>query len=79
MAEELRARAAYDTDWHVFIDDPTEGPLGWCIGVGPDEDFDPAAATRVLAKDGWTVVGGWLEEPPEAEEPWSALVVRITA
>ncbi|MFI7278607.1 hypothetical protein [Streptomyces sp. NPDC049879] len=69
MAEDLIASAAYDTDWHVFVD-PPEGPLGYCTGVGPDEDFDPAAASRVLGRDGWEVTGEWVETPPG--EPWYA-------
>ncbi|MFE2941527.1 hypothetical protein ACFXKG_21090 [Streptomyces sp. NPDC059255] len=50
---ELTARAEYDTDWHVYIDAPDRGPLGYCTGVGPDEPFDGEAATQVLQKNGW--------------------------
>ncbi|MGW2183948.1 hypothetical protein ACWCXX_39460 [Streptomyces sp. NPDC001732] len=48
----LTARAEYHSDWHVYIDDPVDGPLGYCTGTGPDEPFDPAAATRALEHGG---------------------------
>ncbi|MGW6744819.1 hypothetical protein ACWGDX_29480 [Streptomyces sp. NPDC055025] len=71
---ELTARAEYDTDWHVYIDHPGQGPLGYCIGVGPDEPFDGAAADRALLADGWRVTGPWTETPPSAEAPYTATV-----
>ncbi|WP_158712249.1 hypothetical protein [Streptomyces sp. NRRL F-5135] len=46
----LTARAEYDTDWHIYVDHPQEGPLGYCTGIGPDEAFDPVAATQTLEK-----------------------------
>ncbi|MFF3733365.1 hypothetical protein ACFYXM_24375 [Streptomyces sp. NPDC002476] len=55
----LTARAEYHTDWHVCIDDPARGPLGYCTGTGPDEPFDPDAANRVLEQGGWRVTGPW--------------------
>lgn len=74
---EITAGAAYDAEWHVYLTCPTRGPLCYCTGVGPDEDFDPAAATQVLAKDGWKVTkDGWRETPPEEEYQYVALVVR---
>ncbi|MFJ2876573.1 hypothetical protein [Streptomyces sp. NPDC087298] len=60
----LTARAQYDTDWHVYIDDPTRGPLGYCTGTGPDDPFDADAATRALEEDGWRVTGPWEEAGP---------------
>lgn len=72
--KELTARAAYDTDWHVFVDDPKRGPLGYCTGVGPDEAFEPAAATAVLEDDGWKVTGQWQEMPEDCDEPYTVTV-----
>ncbi|MEE1735190.1 hypothetical protein PUR49_01345 [Streptomyces sp. BE147] len=56
---EMPVRAEYDSDWHVFLDHPTQGTLGYCIGT--DEEFAPDAADRVLAEGGWRVVGPWAE------------------
>ncbi|MFE4336858.1 hypothetical protein ACFRQM_48330 [Streptomyces sp. NPDC056831] len=46
----LTARAEYHTDWHVCIDDPARGPLGYCTGTGTgaDEPFDPDVAAQAL-------------------------------
>ncbi|MFF4179572.1 hypothetical protein [Streptomyces sp. NPDC001750] len=68
----LTARAEYDTDWHVYIDDPDRGPLGYCTGTGPDEPFDPDAANRALERDGWRVTGHWTPTPPTAEALFTA-------
>lgn len=79
MTSELTARAEYDTDWHVYVDDPGRGPLGYCTGVGPDAPFDPVAATRVLEEGGWRVTGSWSETSSEAEVPYTATVVSAAA
>ncbi|MYZ40825.1 MULTISPECIES: hypothetical protein [unclassified Streptomyces] len=71
---ELTVRAEYDTDWHVYIDHPDRGPLGYCTGAGPDEPFDGAAADRALLTDGWRVTSPWTETPPSAEAPYTATV-----
>ncbi|MFB7853266.1 hypothetical protein ACFC34_40525 [Streptomyces sp. NPDC056053] len=72
----LTARAEYHSDWHVYIDDPAQGPLGYCTGTRPDEDFDPAAATRALERGGWRVTGPWTATPPKAESQFTATVER---
>ncbi|TDC15228.1 hypothetical protein E1265_27065 [Streptomyces sp. 8K308] len=72
---DLVARAEYDTDWHLYMNDPQQGPLGYCTGVGPDEDFDPAAATRTL-EEGWRVTGSWIETPPDSYAAFTAIVTR---
>ncbi|WP_331737547.1 hypothetical protein OG520_44110 (plasmid) [Streptomyces sp. NBC_00984] len=41
----MDARAQYDTDWHVYIDDPADGPLGYYTGTGPDEAVRNRAGT----------------------------------
>ncbi|MEV7683192.1 hypothetical protein AB0O64_32325 [Streptomyces sp. NPDC088341] len=71
---ELTVRAEYDTDWHVYIDHPDRGPLGYCIGIGPDEPFDAAAADRALRTDGWRVTSPWTQTPPPAEAPYTTTV-----
>ena len=76
MAQELTARAEHHTDWHVFVDDPDRGPLGYCTGTGPDTEFDPVAAARVLEADGWRMTGMWRQTPPSAEAPYTVTVVR---
>ncbi|MFB6814355.1 hypothetical protein ACFCV8_07395 [Streptomyces sp. NPDC056347] len=73
-ATALTARAEYDTDWHVYIDDPAQGPLGYCTGTGPDDPFDPDAATRALEQDGWRVIGSWVKTPLTHEAPFTAAV-----
>ncbi|MGQ7754818.1 hypothetical protein ACUN29_41450 (plasmid) [Streptomyces sp. WC2508] len=73
----LTARAEYDTDWHVYIDDPARGPLGYCTGTGPDEDFDPDAATRALEQGGWRVTGSWRKAPPTGDALYSATVEKL--
>ncbi|MDK0524863.1 hypothetical protein [Streptomyces sp. ML-6] len=75
-AAALTARAEYHSDWHVYVDDPVDGPLGYCTGTGPDEDFDPAAATQALERDGWRVTGPWTATPPTDEAPFIATVER---
>ncbi|MEU8764834.1 hypothetical protein [Streptomyces sp. NPDC048659] len=75
-AAALTARAEYDTDWHVYVDDPVLGPVGYCTSTGPDVPFDPEAATRVLERDGWRVTGPWAPAPPTAEAPFTATVTR---
>ncbi|MFE7614313.1 hypothetical protein [Streptomyces sp. NPDC057496] len=72
----LTARAEYHSDWHVYIDDPAQGPLGYCTGTGPGEDFDPPAATRALERDGWRVTGPWTKMPPTAESQFTVAVER---
>ncbi|MFE7430976.1 hypothetical protein [Streptomyces sp. NPDC057545] len=72
----LTARAEYHTDWHVYIDDPARGPLGYCTGTGPDEPFDPDAATRVLEQGGWRVTGPWTETPSTDDAPYAATVEK---
>ncbi|MEV6080967.1 hypothetical protein AB0L80_38600 [Streptomyces sp. NPDC052069] len=68
---EMPVRAEYDSDWHVFLDHPERGPLGYCTGA--DEDFDPAAAARVLEEGGWRVVSPWTEQPT-GDAPYTATV-----
>ncbi|MFF4179505.1 hypothetical protein [Streptomyces sp. NPDC001750] len=70
----LTARAEYHSDSHIYIDDPVDGPLGYCTGT--DEDFDPAAATRALEQGGWRVTGPWTKTPPTAEAPFITTVER---
>lgn len=88
--ELLTARAELMSDWHVFIDDPIEGPLGYCAGHGADsvdpetgevftEPWQPELATRALAADGWEVVGEWQPAPPDAEHAYEATVRRRPA
>lgn len=77
MRDHVVVYAAYDTDWHLYLTCPQRGPLGYCTAVGPDEPFDPAAATRTLAQAGWTVAqDGWTSTPPHAEYPYLAHVTR---
>lgn len=77
---ELTARAAYDTDWHLYLTCPDRGELGFCTGVG-DEPFDPDVATRVLEEAGWRVISpdGWTETSPPEEYPYVTQVARTTA
>ncbi|MFF8717314.1 hypothetical protein ACF07T_38775 [Streptomyces sp. NPDC015184] len=75
-ATALTARAEYHADWHIYIDDPVDGPLGYCTGTGPDEDFDPDAANRALERAGWRVTGPWTETPPRAEAPFTTTVEK---
>ncbi|MFD7510003.1 hypothetical protein ACFV5N_11770 [Streptomyces sp. NPDC059853] len=89
--QQLLARAEHDTDWHVYIDCPEQGPLGFCAEHGGDEvdletgeyrcdPFDPDLASRVLAKAGW-LAGEW-RRPVEGEDEyaaWVAPVVRVEA
>ncbi|TXS69904.1 hypothetical protein [Streptomyces sp. sk2.1] len=72
----LTARPEYHSDWHIYVDDPVDGPLGYCTGTGPDENFDPAAATRALEQGGWRVTRPWTEMPPTAEAPFTATAER---
>ncbi|MFE4336823.1 hypothetical protein ACFRQM_48125 [Streptomyces sp. NPDC056831] len=74
----LTARAEYDTDWHVYIDDPAHGPLG-CTGTGPEEDFDPDAATRALEQGGRRVTHPWKKTPPTDEALFTATVEKVGA
>lgn len=62
-ATQLMAGAVYDLDWHVLIEPPDRGPVGLCLGQ--DEDFDPAAATAYLAREGWLVTGEWRDAPDD--------------
>ncbi|MGW3168408.1 hypothetical protein ACWC9Q_37855 [Streptomyces sp. NPDC001142] len=62
-ATALTARAEYHSDWHIYVDDPVDGSLGYCTGTGPDEPFDPDAATRALERGGWRVTHPWTEMP----------------
>jgi hypothetical protein len=74
-AVELSARAEYDTDWHVYIDHPDQGPLGYCTGVGPDEPFDAQAADRALEQGGWRTTSPWTKTPPQSDDaPYTATV-----
>ncbi|MER6611475.1 hypothetical protein ABT282_37925 [Streptomyces sp. NPDC000927] len=73
-ATALTARAEYDADWHVYIDDPIQGPLGYCTGT--DAPFDPDAATRALERDGWRVTGPWAPTPPTAEALFTTTVEK---
>ncbi|MFB4197751.1 hypothetical protein [Streptomyces carpaticus] len=87
--QQLLARAEHDTDWHVYIDCPEQGPLGFCAEHGGDEvdlktgeyrcdPFDPDLASRVLARAGW-LAGEW-RRPAEGEDEyaaWVAPVVRV--
>ncbi|MFJ1838944.1 hypothetical protein ACIOJ9_34405 [Streptomyces sp. NPDC088175] len=75
-APALTARAQYDTDWHVYIDDPARGPLGYCTGTGPGEPFDSAAATRALERDGWRVTGPWRKAPPTDDALFTTTVEK---
>ncbi|MFF9593837.1 hypothetical protein ACF1FX_32415 [Streptomyces sp. NPDC014646] len=75
----LTARAEYHTDWHVYIDDPGLGPLGYCTGTGPDEPFNPDAATRALEQGGWRVTGPWTETLPTDEAPFAVTVEKAGA
>ncbi|MFF8918437.1 hypothetical protein ACF08M_35330 [Streptomyces sp. NPDC015032] len=75
-APALTARAEYDTDWHVYIDDPAQGPLGYCTGTGPDEPFDPDAANRALKQGGWHVTSPWTETSPTDDAPYTATVEK---
>ncbi|MBB1260167.1 hypothetical protein [Streptomyces alkaliterrae] len=69
--------AAYDTDWHLFLTCPERGDLGYCTGVGPDEPFDPQAATRTLKEAGWKLApDGWRETSLDEEYPFVAQVAR---
>lgn len=76
-AAALTVGVSYPSDWHAHIDTP-DGPVGLCLG-GLDEDFDPAAATRHLAAEGWRVIGEWTETPPTEEFQFVATVERVTA
>ena len=67
------AYAAYDSDWHVYVDAPG-GSLGYCTGTGPGERFDPSRAAAVLRDGGWTVTGQWSES--DGEFPYTARVTR---
>ncbi|MEU2675199.1 hypothetical protein ABZ622_41775 [Streptomyces sp. NPDC007164] len=72
---ELPVRAEYDLDWHVFLDQPEQGALGYCTGA--DEEFAPVAAARVLAEGGWRVVGPWTEQPT-GDAPYAATATATT-
>lgn len=86
----LIARAELMTDWHVFIDDPHRGPLGYCAAHGADDiDLDtgevltepwaPHLATQALADGGWEVVGEWRDAPLDAEHAYEVPVRRRQA
>ncbi|MFD8938591.1 hypothetical protein ACFV0R_25630 [Streptomyces sp. NPDC059578] len=74
---QIEAAAAYDTDWHIYIDCPDQGSLGYCIGIDPEEPFSPEVATAYLATEGWRVIGEWTPTPQEHEYPFVAQVEAI--
>ncbi|MEU8762712.1 hypothetical protein [Streptomyces sp. NPDC048659] len=73
-ATALAARAECDADWHVYVNDPVQGPLSFCTGTGPMAPFAPDAAAWVLERDGRRVTGLWIPTPPTAEAQFTATV-----
>ncbi|GAA1329504.1 hypothetical protein OG887_43380 (plasmid) [Streptomyces sp. NBC_00053] len=72
---EMPVRAEYDSNWHVFLDHPERGTLGYCAGA--DEEFAPAAAARVLEEGGWRVVSLWTAMPT-GDAPYVAAATATT-
>jgi hypothetical protein len=64
-------------DWHIYLDHPDQGPLGYYTGV--DEEFDPDAATRALARGGRQIISPWTETLPAAEAPYTAAVIPASS
>ncbi|MFH8476575.1 hypothetical protein [Streptomyces sp. NPDC018000] len=74
-AAALTARAEYHSDWHVYIDDPALGPLGYCTGTGPwtkSPPMDEAPFTATVEKAG----AAWISSLLNSLTTWGAMPVR---
>ncbi|CAL9358524.1 hypothetical protein SUDANB171_00616 [Streptomyces sp. enrichment culture] len=89
--QQLFVRADHESDRHLYVDCPEQGPLGWCAEHDGDEvneetgeywydPLDEKLVGDVPARDGWIVTGEWCEPfdgEPYHDAPYVAPAVRV--